>query len=141
MKWLAILTACCFPLRQLHINSPFGNRLDPITGQLRTHEGLDLRARSDTVFAVLDGTVIQAGYQHGLGLNISISHGLVKTEYGHLSQVFILSNTPVTAGSPIGITGRSGRVTGEHLHFGVRFKGQPIDPLKFLIELNHHYHE
>lgn len=141
MKWLPFLLVCCLPLRHLHLNSPFGNRPDPIDGQLRKHEGIDLRARSDTVFAVLNGIIDQAGFSAGLGLNVKIGHGEISTEYGHLREVFVKVHSQITAGTPIGITGRSGRATGEHLHFGVRYRGRPIDPIKFLSLLNQRTHE
>jgi murein DD-endopeptidase MepM/ murein hydrolase activator NlpD len=134
-----ILLACCLvclPLRHLQITSRYGYRVHPITGRYTFHKGIDLRARSDTVFAVLPGTVMTATYDHLLGFYVRLDHSDFQTLYGHLSQVFVLAGDSVTAGLALGITGISGRVTGEHLHFSVSYHQQAIDPVKFLVRLS-----
>ncbi|QJD95404.1 M23 family metallopeptidase [Mucilaginibacter robiniae] len=55
----------------------------------------------------------------------------MQTIYGHLSQAFVGGADSVTAGQPIGITGATGRITGEHLHFAVRYRGRFINPVQF----------
>ena len=55
MKILASILCCCLPLKHLHLNSAYGNRIHPLTGQLKFHSGIDLKARNDTVFAVSGG--------------------------------------------------------------------------------------
>ncbi|WP_183573780.1 M23 family metallopeptidase [Mucilaginibacter sp. X5P1] len=120
------------PLRHLFITSGFGNRVHPVTGSYGFHYGIDLRARSDTVLAVLDGRVENAGYNLFLGIFIRISSGPFTITYGHLSQCFVCIGDSLATGSPMGVTGSSGRVTGEHLHFAVQFFHRYIDPLTFL---------
>ena len=133
MKLLTMVVCCCLPLKNLSLTSPFGYRVHPLTHQYAFHNGIDLRARHDTVFAVFDGTA-SLGYDEYLGLNIQITNGDLIIIYGHLSALLI-NTGPVTCGQPIAITGATGRVTGEHLHLTIRYKRQAIDPLKFLYEL------
>lgn len=125
----------CLPLKHLHINSDFGYRVHPLTGKYAMHQGADFKARNDTVYAILNGYVASIGYDNGLGINIQLEHGEFESVYGHLSQVLITARDSVKAGEPIGITGATGRVTGEHLHFGIRYRHKYINPIKFLYEL------
>jgi len=118
------------PLSRMTVTSPYGYRLHPITGQRQFHAGVDLRARRDTVYSALPGTVAEAGHGAGWGRYIRISHGRITTVYAHLSAIGVRPGQPVTAGQPIAITGATGRVTGAHLHFEVRLNGAPINPLR-----------
>lgn len=125
--------AFSLPLRRLKLTSSFGYRIHPISRQWKVHCGIDLSARSDTVFCVLDGVVLQTGCDAALGIFIRVSHsGEIQTTYGHLSNPWVSGGVTVLAGQPIGITGATGRVTGEHLHFGVYHNGVACDPLHFL---------
>jgi murein DD-endopeptidase MepM/ murein hydrolase activator NlpD len=135
VNWLISVCLVCLPLKNLKINSDYGYRIHPVTGRYAMHEGLDFRARSDTVFAILNGVVRSAGYDDRLGINICLSHGEIESVYGHLSKILVGVQDSVTAGEAIGITGATGRVTGEHLHFGIRFRHQYINPIKFLYQL------
>ena len=131
----------CLPLKHICLTSPYGYRIHPITGKYSYHAGIDLRARSDTVFAVLPGTVERTAYDPFHGLYIKLAHGDFATIYGHLSQIFVFQEDSVKAGTAIGLSGSSGRTTGEHLHFAVQYHGRYINPLKFLnlIIINHAY--
>ena len=135
MHKILLLCCCCLPLRHLQLNSRFGYRVHPLTGRYSFHAGIDLRARHDTVFSVLPGSVLKAGFDERSGVFITVRHGPFQSAYGHLSQVFVSERDSLSCGQPIGITGSTGRVTGEHLHFSVRFNGRPIDPLLFLRQL------
>jgi len=135
MKLLISLCLVCLPLKHLKINSEYGYRIHPLTGKYAMHEGVDLKARHDTVYAILSGLVKSTGYGNGLGINIRLTHGFVESIYGHLSQIFVIPADSVTAGEPIGITGATGRVTGEHLHLSICYRHQYINPIKFLYEL------
>jgi murein DD-endopeptidase MepM/ murein hydrolase activator NlpD len=84
------------------------------------------------VFAVLPGKVKTAAYNPLLGFYIRLNHGSFETLYGHLSQVFVLAGDSVNACDAVGVSGASGAVTGEHLHFAVNYHHKTIDPLKFL---------
>jgi len=135
MNKLILWSLVCLPLRHLSLTSSYGYRIHPLTKKYSFHSGVDLRAHKDTVFAVLAGRVKSAGYDPFLGVNLRLTHGAFETSYGHLSQIFVLPGHSVTAGDAIGISGSTGRVTGEHLHFSVSFNHKPINPLIFLEQI------
>lgn len=112
-----------------NINSEFGWRWS------RMHNGVDIDLGiGDPVYAAFDGVVrISKENPGGYGLYVVIRHynGL-ETLYGHLSERMVEVNQPVRAGDIIGLGGNTGRSTGPHLHFEVRFKGKAIDPKKFI---------
>ena len=120
------------PLKHLKVTSGFGNRIHPVTGCYAFHAGIDLRSHKDTVLSVLDGRVENTGFDALLGIFITIKSGPFLITYGHLSQCFVNKGDSLTAASPLGISGASGRVTGEHLHFAVQLFQRYIDPLTFL---------
>ncbi|WP_316847242.1 M23 family metallopeptidase [Pedobacter psychrodurus] len=121
------------PLRKFQVNSGFGNRTHPVTGRMNVfHTGIDLRARSDTVFAILPGEVVKVSADLIIGNYIIIAHGAYSSIYGHLSKSMVGIGSLVASGTSIAITGNTGRVTGEHLHFGIKHEGRFVDPLKCL---------
>lgn len=130
-----LLYICCLPLQHLEPTSGFGYRWHPINRNYAFHSGIDLRARHDTVYAVMQGRLAFMGYDALTGVNLRLASGGFSFLYGHLSQVFVLPGDSIRACGPIGITGATGLVTGEHLHFGVSYHGLPINPLLFLYRL------
>jgi len=139
MKLLIGLCLVCLPLKFLRLNSPFGYRTHPLSGIRRMHDGVDLHARSDTVFAIMDGRVSYTGYGNRLGIHICLQHGAFSSLYGHLRRPLVMPDDSVRAGEAIGITGATGRVTGEHLHLSIRYRGRYIDPIQFFYQtLIHH---
>ena len=132
VKLYFLLAALCLPLRHIQVNSSFGRRVHPITGKLCRHSGVDLAARGDTVFAIADGFVLGVGYDARLGRFIKLEHGTIESVYGHLSVIGATAGDSVVCGQPIGLTGTTGRVTGEHLHFAIYYQHHSIDPLAFL---------
>ncbi|MFI5160501.1 MAG: M23 family metallopeptidase [Sphingobacteriales bacterium] len=131
MKSLYVLLFC-LPLKHLTLTSGYGYRIHPITKHYTFHSGIDLRAHSDTVYSISSG-IAKYGYDQLLGYFIKVSDADLTITYGHLSQ--ILNSNYITEGAPIGITGATGRVTGEHLHLSIKYHGYPIDPLQFLYTL------
>ena len=129
--------AFSFPLDTLQITSPFGLRKHPVTGKKHFHAGVDLRAGADTVRVILSGKVNRCGYDRNLGYFIRISHGPHESLYGHLSRYFVKAGESVRSGQPIGVTGNTGRSTGEHLHFSILRYGKPVDPVRFLSGILH----
>lgn len=117
-----------FPMQHLFINSPFGQRKDPFTGKKRNHNGLDLRASGDEVYAMLSGTVKKTGEDKRSGKYITIQHGEFLVSYCHLSRIWIERGMQVKPGEIVGITGSTGRSTGEHLHITCRRNSKYIDP-------------
>lgn len=128
------------PLAEYRITSRFGWRKHPVTGKRDFHNGIDLAARAQVVRSVMAGKVESTGYHKNLGNYVRIDHGFAKSIYGHLSRITVSTGEHVFAGYPIGITGTTGRTTGEHLHFSVRRNNTYIDPSKFLRGLTQNEH-
>jgi murein DD-endopeptidase MepM/ murein hydrolase activator NlpD len=115
------------------ITSGFGMRRHPILGGMRMHTGVDISARYGTpIRASGDGVVIFAGPRGGYGNAVIISHGGdVSTLYGHCSSINVAPGTKVKHGDVIARVGATGLATGPHVHFEVRVKGRPVDPMRF----------
>lgn len=118
----------CFPLDTLVTTSPFGYRQDPFTGKRKMHNGIDFRASGDNVYSMMAGKVIKVGYDKLSGNYVTLQHGNITVSYCHLSQVIKKKNNIVAVGEVVGITGNTGRSTGEHLHLTCKIKGRVIDP-------------
>ena len=131
-KWTDRFLSVCYPLRHIRINSPFGYRTDPFTGKRKYHNGLDLHARGDEVFAMMDGIVVRVGQDNASGKYVTLRHGNCTVSYCHLSRTVARKGDAVKAGTVVGITGSTGRSTGEHLHITCKFNGKDIDPLLLL---------
>jgi len=117
------------------ITSPFGMRVNPITGQgMEMHPGIDIGApMGATVTAAAGGRIIWAKPYGGYGNAIIIDHGgNTSSVYGHLSQIFVAEGQDVQRGQAIGAVGCTGRCTGPHLHFEVRVNGNAVDPTGLL---------
>lgn len=100
----------------------------------RPHQGVDLDLETgDTVVSAFDGVVRMSRYYYGYGNMVVVRHhnGL-ETLYGHLSKVLVEPGQTVKAGERVGLGGNTGHSFGSHLHFEIRFMGQPIDPSKFI---------
>jgi len=131
----ALSQSFCLPVFPIIPTGSFGPRIHPISGKAGFHQGIDLRARGSAVRSVMAGEVSACGYHRFLGNFVRICSGKVLATYGHLSRVFTSRGALVGTGEVIGISGSSGRVTGEHLHFSVSFRGQQVHPLRFLLFL------
>ena len=121
-----------YPLRTIKITSPFGYRTDPFTGKRTMHNGIDLAAHNALVYSMLDGTVEKIGYDSRSGNFVTVRHGDFRISYCHLSRILATQGQSVLAGFPIGITGSTGRSTGEHLHITAKYKGKPFNPMAML---------
>ena len=116
------------PLDTLVATSPYGYRIDPFTRKRKMHSGMDFRASSDKVYAMMPGRVLKVGYDKISGNYVTLQHGSITVSYCHLSQVLKNKNELVTVGEVVGVTGNTGRSTGEHLHLTCKIKGRAIDP-------------
>jgi len=114
------------------VGSVFGYRRDPFTRRAKFHAGVDIKARwGDPVGASLAGIVQFAGWYHGYGNLIIISHGGgITTHYAHLSSFDVEVGTPVNRGMIIGRAGSTGRATSAHLHYEVRLDGNALNPFQ-----------
>jgi murein DD-endopeptidase MepM/ murein hydrolase activator NlpD len=122
------------PIVKGWMSSPFGERVDPISGKKAWHEGMDFAgANGSDVVAVANGVVIFAGERSGYGKMIEISHGSdLRTRYGHHQEVLVHAGQSVKRGDVIGLMGSSGRSTGPHVHFEVLKSGKPVNPAKYV---------
>ena len=126
------------PVPGAPLGSPYGIRVDPLTGSVGYHPGIDLEAAAGVeVDAPASGTVVMAGDCGGYGNCVVIDHGhSLATVSAHLSRVLVAVGQPVSDGQVIGLVGSTGRSTGPHLHFEVRLHGAPIDPIATLTSLS-----
>ena len=116
------------PLDTLIVTSPYGYRIDPFTRKRKMHSGMDFRASSDKVYAMMPGRVLKVGYDKISGNYVTLQHGSITVSYCHLSRVLKNKNDIVAVGEVVGITGDTGRSTGEHLHLTCKIKGRAINP-------------
>ena len=122
------------PVNSLWSASNFGWRIDPFTGALAMHEGIDFIAEKGTpIMAAADGLVTVAEFHPQYGNMIEIDHGNdFSTRYAHASKLLVKPGEVTRRGQKIAEIGTTGRSTGPHLHFEVRYKGVPQNPAKFL---------
>lgn len=119
------------PLEKLSITSRFGSRHNPFDNHLEQHRGVDMAAPVGTpVLAARAGTVLDMGYNDVYGNYILLSHqGEYQSLYAHLKIIKVQLKSEVYSGMIIGEVGLSGKTTGPHLHFEIRKRGEPTDPL------------
>jgi len=118
--------------------STYGMRIDPFTGQQAMHEGIDFVVDVGTPVVAAAGGVVQfAGFHPQYGNMIDIDHGNdLVTRYAHLSKVLVKEGEILQRGRRIADSGNTGRTTGPHLHFEVRYRGVAQNPAKFLLANN-----
>jgi murein DD-endopeptidase MepM/ murein hydrolase activator NlpD len=122
------------PVKGGRIGSPFGYRIDPITGHSALHTGLDFPADIGTpITAAAGGVVVIQEFHNAYGNMVEIDHGNdLITRYAHASAVMVKKGDIVKRGQLIAKVGTTGRSTGPHLHFEVLVSGVPQDPRPFL---------
>ncbi|HDK35350.1 MAG TPA: M23 family metallopeptidase [Bacteroidetes bacterium] len=126
------------PVTVGRLKSKFGRRRDPFLGIIRHHEGIDIAAPDGTpVYAPADGVVIAINNsplaRKGYGRYVIIDHGYgYETLYGHLSKIYVRVGQKVKRWDKIAAVGHTGRATGSHLHYEVRVKQRPVDPMAFI---------
>lgn len=116
------------------ISDEYGNRMHPILGVEKFHNGLDMAAASGTpILAAYDGDVVAADYSGSMGNYIMINHGSgLYTIYMHCSALYVSKGQTVSKGQNIAAVGSTGRSTGPHLHFSVRLNGNYTSPWNYL---------
>jgi murein DD-endopeptidase MepM/ murein hydrolase activator NlpD len=133
-KLTAVTTPDGSPVPGAWISSYFGRRVDPFTGTMAFHSGIDFAAAAGTsARAVAPGAVTWAGERAGYGELVEINHGNgYVTRYAHNSRLLVKVGERVEKGQAVSSVGSTGRSTGPHLHFEVLKNGHQIDPLKFV---------
>jgi Peptidase family M23 len=116
------------------LNSRFGMRQSPWTGEEEFHRGIDISAnRGTAVAAPASGTVFFAGNGGEYGNTVILDHGHdLRSLYGHLQEIRVKQGELVERGQIIALTGNTGRTSGPHLHYEIQVAGQPVDPRQFL---------
>ena len=120
--------------RHYRISSPFGVRVDPIYGGNRMHSGVDFSTRKGTpIYATGDGVVESAQFLfHGYGNVVTIDHGFgYETMYAHMNEIFVVEGMKIKRGQCLGTVGRSGKATGDHLHYEVLYRGTKVNPANY----------
>lgn len=123
------------PVDVVRITSRFNpNRLHPVLHQIRAHRGVDYGSPiGSPIYATADGKVAYSGMKSSYGNTVILQHGKkFSTLYAHMSKIAEKSKTGsrVKQGDVIGYVGKTGRVTGAHLHYEFRVNNKQIDPLK-----------
>ncbi len=123
------------PLDFYHLASKFGLRLDPITKKRAMHYGVDLAGWTGApVYSTAPGKVVFAGRKGRYGKMVEIDHGLgLRTRYAHLRKIMVKRGQQIVHRQKIGLLGSTGRSTGPHVHYEVRFEGKPLNPRKFIM--------
>lgn len=122
------------PVLEGYESSPFGMRIDPFTGELSFHPGIDFAGpEGEAVKAVAAGVVTWAGPRAGYGNMVEIDHGNgYATLYGHSEKILVHIGEMVKKGQEIALLGSTGRSTGPHVHFEVLYNGKPVNPARFV---------
>ncbi|MEO1171756.1 MAG: M23 family metallopeptidase, partial [Myxococcota bacterium] len=124
------------PTRSKLLTSTFGERMDPYTNRRVMHKGVDFAAdHGSDVVAPADGMVIFAATRGAYGKTLVLDHGYgIQTHFSHLSDFSAEVGQTVRRGDVIAAVGNTGRSTGPHLHYEVRFNGIPQDPELFILD-------
>ena len=123
------------PIKYTYVASNFGYRDHPVDGEYKFHYGVDLAAPKNTpIVASRSGTVTRVTYENpGGGNYVNIDHGDgYVTRYLHMTKYIVTEGQYVVAGQVIGYCGDTGTATGYHLHFGVYYNGEAVNPAKYI---------
>ena len=128
------------PVKGGWLTSGFGQRIDPFTGEMEDHPGMDISVKPESeVFASAAGTVKAINTKviknKGYGKYILIDHGYgYETLYAHLSKIYVKVDQQVKRWDLIGLTGNTGKSTAPHLHYGVLVHGEAKNPANFILD-------
>ena len=120
-QWIDCYMSVSYP-------SPYGRRKDPFTGKRSNHKGLDLRARNEEVYAMMQGEVVKVSSDKRSGNYVAIRHGDYTVSYCHLSKALVKKGARVMPGEVVAISGNTGRSTAPHLHITAKYGKKHIDP-------------
>ena len=108
-QWTSSYPSITYPLKSIKVTSPYGYRRDPITGKQSWHNGLDLRAKNEPAYAMMDGIVEKVGYDNRSGNYVTLKHGNYHVSYCHLSSIIVRKGERVFPGIIVGVTGNTGK--------------------------------
>lgn len=127
-RWIGCYMSVSYPLKEIIVTSPYGQRKDPFTGKRNNHNGLDLRARNEEVYAMMPGEVVKVSSDKRSGKYVTIRHDNYTISYCHLSKALVKKGAKVLPGEVVAISGNTGRSTASHLHVTVKYGKKHIDP-------------
>lgn len=127
-------TSWLTPVPSYTLTSPFGLRLHPILGIYRMHNGVDMACPAGTpIYASRGGQVTIATESDSAGFYVQINHGDgYRSVYMHMTHYIVSAGEYVTAGQIIGYVGNTGLSKGNHLHFGISYNGEYVNPMEYL---------
>ena len=117
------------------VSSGFGMRRSPFSYRgWQMHSGLDIRAaRRAPTKVTADGVVKQASWDGAFGKMVIVDHGNgYETCYAHLSSMLVSKGDRISRGTVVGLLGNTGRTTGAHVHYEIRYKGNPVNPSRYI---------
>lgn len=122
------------PMKNFRMTSGFGVRIDPFRKRLANHKGVDFVGKTGAqILCTNDGIVKRAKRIGAYGFAVEVQHEYgISTLYGHMSKILVKEGQKVSKGDVLGIQGSTGRSTGQHLHYEVRYNGTQINPKNFL---------
>lgn len=122
------------PVDYYRLTSKYGGRIDPVNKKRSKHNGIDMAGAMNTsVYAPGPGIVVYSGTKGRYGNVVEIDHGFgIVTRFAHLNKTLVEVGDVVGHRQRVALLGNSGRSTGPHLHYEVRFDGRPMDPMKFI---------
>jgi len=120
------------PLEDFFMTSKYGYRSGPFSNEQTFHRGIDLKTNRATIYSILHGKVVSVGNDPLLGKYVKVQHGKYESIYGHLSQVLVSPGDNVLPGSMLGISGSTGKATGDHLHLTIKKGNEYINPALFI---------
>ena len=127
------------PLRRIRITSPYGMRRHPIYKDFRFHNGIDLAAHYEPVYAMLDGIVTKVGSNPSAGKYVTLQHGTdLEITYMHLSRIHVTKGDRVLSGELVARSGNTGCSCSPHLHIKATYRHRSLNPsiLLSLIQRN-----
>lgn len=122
------------PVQEGWLSSHFGYRVDPFTGRVAWHRGVDFSGKKNSpVLALASGLVTWSGKREGYGNLVEINHGDgYVTRYGHNNVNLVKVGDMVTKGQQIALMGDTGRATGYHVHLEVFSNGKAVNPTRYI---------
>ena len=134
-QWISSYSSITYPLKSIKVTSPYGYRRNPFTGKQSWHNGIDLQAKNEYVYSMMDGIVEKVGYDNRSGNYVTLRHGNYHVSYCHLSSIIVRKGEYVYPGIIVGVTGNTGRSTGSHLHLTCKKGSKSINPIILLSEI------
>jgi murein DD-endopeptidase MepM/ murein hydrolase activator NlpD len=122
------------PVREGIVTSNYGSRSDPFSLVRKFHSGIDIAAPAGSkIWPIALGRVSFSGKYEGFGNLVVVQHGEgISTHYAHCWAVRVKVGDLVSKETVLGFVGQSGRATGPHVHFEVRYKGEAVNPMWLL---------